>query len=94
MRKQDKVRMDAKQRICLSGILTKEERETFSSFRVYRESGKIILEPLVEVPAKSEWIYKKPEAMGSLQRGLEDIKEGRVSELDRDFSEFIKDDEI
>lgn len=92
MRKQEKVNMDAKQRICLGRLLSKEERKVFSSFRVYREYGKIILEPLIEVPAKSHWIYTDPEAMASLQRGLEDIKEGRISELNRDFSKFIEDE--
>lgn len=94
MKKLDKVNIDAKQRICLGRVLSKEEREAFSSFHIYREKNKIILEPLVEVPAKSHWIYKNPKAMSSLQRGLEDIKAGRVSELDRDFSEFVNDDEI
>jgi len=32
--------------------------------------------------------------MASVMRGIKDIKEGRVSELDRDFSEFLNDDEI
>ena len=94
MRKYDKVNMDTKQRICLGRLLSKEERDAFSSFRVYREAGKFILEPLIEVPAKSHWIYKNPEAMASLQRGLEDIKAGRVNELERDFSGCIEDDEI
>lgn len=94
VKKLDKVNMDAKQRICLGRLLSKEEREAFSSFRVYREAGNIVLVPLVEVPATTHWIYKNPKAMASLQRGLEDIKAGRVSELDRDFSEFLEDDEI
>jgi hypothetical protein len=92
MRKQERVNIDAKQRVCLGRILTKEERKSFSSFRVYRESGRIVLEPLIEIPAKSHWIYTNPEAMASLQRGLEDIKEGRINELDRDFSKYINDE--
>ena len=94
MKKHDRVNMDAKQRICLGRILSKEEREAFSSFHVYRSAGKIILEPLIEVPAKSHWIYKNPEAMASLQHGLEDIKAGRISELERDFSQYIEEDGI
>ena len=47
MRKQiSKVMMDAKQRVCLTRALSKEERENFSSFRMYREGGKIVLEPI------------------------------------------------
>lgn len=36
---------------------------------------------------KDHWIYKHPEALDSLIRGLEDIKEGKVSKLDLDFLE-------
>ena len=65
-----------------------------SSFRVYQEGSKIILEPLVEIPSEEHWLYKNPKAMASVMKGLEDIKEGRISELPRDFSEFVNDDEI
>ena len=94
MKMYDKVNMDAKQRICLGRVLSKEEREAYSSFRVYREGDRFILEPLIDIPAKSHWIYTHPNAMTSLQKGLEDIKAGRVSELDRDFSKFVEENGI
>jgi len=43
----------------------------------------------MKVPAEEHWISKNPNAMASVMRGLEDIKEARVSQIDRDFSEYI-----
>jgi predicted RNA-binding protein YlxR (DUF448 family) len=65
MRKQsNKVQMDSKYRICLGNFLSKEERDHLNSFRISREKdGKIILDPLVEIPAREHWIYKNPEAL-------------------------------
>lgn len=64
MRKQqNKVQMDDKYRICLGSFLSKEEREQLSSFRISRQKdGSIILDPLVEIPAREHWIYKNPDA--------------------------------
>jgi hypothetical protein len=78
-----KLQLDTRNRVCLTQFLPKNL--DISSFRAYQEGDKIILEPLVEVPAST---------MASIKRGIEDIKEGRVSELDRDFSDFVNDDEI
>lgn len=43
----------------------------------------------MKVPAEEHGISKNPNAMASVMRGLEDIKEARVSQIDRDFSEYI-----
>ena len=93
MKKQtSKVTMDAKQRVCLTRALSKEERENFSSFRMYREGGKIILEPVAEVPEKDHWIYKNPKALASLMRGIKDVEEGRVKDLGS-FSQYATEDD-
>lgn len=81
--KQIKLPLDTRNRVCLTQFLPKDLE--ISSFKAYQEGNKIILEPLIEISAGT---------MASVMRGLEDIKEGRVSELDRDFSEFVNDDEI
>lgn len=95
MRKQsNKIQMDDKYRICLGSFLSKEEREQLSSFRVSRqEDGKIILDPLVEIPARDHWIYKNPEALASLMRGIEDAKSGRIIDVDIDFFQFLDDED-
>lgn len=96
MRKQpNKVQMDTKYRICLSAFLSRDERNYLNSFRVYRQKdGKIVLDPLVEVPARDHWIYKNPESLASLTKGLEDAKKGRVRELDVDFSQFLDEEDL
>jgi len=86
------VNMDQKQRICLTRMLTKEERENFSSFRIYREAGKIVLEPVVQVPEKDHWIYKDPKALASLMKGIKDAEEGRLNDLGS-FAQYAEDDE-
>jgi hypothetical protein len=78
-----KLPLDTRNRVCLTQLLPKGLE--VSSYRAYQEGDKIILEPLVEISA---------ETIASVKRGLEDLKEGRVSELDRDFSTFLNDDEI
>ena len=95
MRRQpNKIQMDDKYRICLGSFLSKEEREHLSSFRVSRqEDGKIVLDPVVEIPARDHWIYKNPEALASLMRGIEDVKNGRIVDMNIDFSQFLDDED-
>lgn len=82
MRKQKAtVSMDDKQRICLTRVLSKEERENFNSFRIYRDKGKIVLEPVALVPEKDHWIYKDRKALVSLMKGIKDAEEGRLHDL-------------
>lgn len=93
MRKQKStVNMDDKQRICLTRVLSKDERENFSSFRIYREEGKIILEPVAEVPEKDHWIYKDRKALASLMKGIKDAEEGRLHNLGS-FAKYVEEDE-
>lgn len=90
----NKIQMDDKYRICLGKFLSLEEREVLSSFRVSRqEDGKIVLDPLVEISASDHWIYKNPEALASLMRGIEDAKNGNIVDLDIDFSQFLDNDD-
>lgn len=86
------VNMDDKQRIPLTRILTKEERELYHSFRVYWEDGRIILEPVSQVPEKGHWIYRNPEALQSLLKGIQDAEKGKLQDLGS-FAEYAKEDE-
>ncbi len=90
--KQVKLPLDTRNRVCLTQFLPSDLE--ISSFRAYQEGNRIILEPLTEIPSEEHWLYKNPKAMASVMKGLEDIKEGRVGKLDRDFSKFVNDDEI
>ncbi len=93
MRKQKAtVNMDDKQRICLTRVLSKDERENFSSFRIYRDKGKIVLEPVVLIPEKDHWIYKDRKALASLMKGIKDAEEGRLHGLGS-FAKYAEEDE-
>jgi len=93
MKKQtSRVNMDDKHRISLTRVLSAEERENFSSFRIYREGGKIVLEPVFEVPEKDHWIYKDPKAFASLMKGIRDAEEGRLHDLGS-FAKYAKEDD-
>lgn len=43
----------------------------------------------VKIPARDHWIYKNPEVLESLMKGIEDAKKNRIRKLDIDFSEFL-----
>lgn len=86
------VHMDDKQRISLTKVLSKEERDYFDTFRIYREDGKIILEPVFQVPEKDHWIYKNPEALNMLLKGIKELEEGKLHDLGS-FAEYAKEDE-
>ena len=49
---------------------------------MYWEKDKIVLIPLVEIPEREAWVYKNKKVLASLERGLKDASEGKVSKLD------------
>ena len=80
------VRPDAKGRITLGRIA-----KGVSSFRVHQEkSGRIVLEPFVEIPARELWLHNNPKAMAKVKRGIADAEAGRLFDLG-DFTQFAED---
>ena len=84
--------MDDKQRVCLSRVLSKKERDNYNSFRIYRDEGRIVLEPVALVPEKDHWIYNDKEALASLMKGIKDAEEGRLLDLGS-FAKYAKEEE-
>lgn len=82
--------LDARKRVSLAKLLPDYD---VCSFRAYTEGGKIILEPMTEVPAHELWLYKNPKVYQSVQRGLDQAEKGKIKKLNKDFSKFI-DEEI
>lgn len=81
------LRPDSKGRITL-GKLAKG----VSSFHAQvDDKGIITLEPYTEVPSREAWLFKNPEALASVRRGLEDSKAGRIHRLG-DFSQYADDE--
>ncbi len=87
--KQIRLHIDDRSRVCLSAFLPKGGH--ISSLKAYEKDGKIILEPMVEIPARELWLHNNKEALSSLRKGIEDAKAGRVRYIGS-FAEFADDD--
>jgi hypothetical protein len=74
------VRPDAKKRVTLGKALAGLDEDT--RFNVYRtETGQIVLDPQVSIPASEAWLYRNPDAIAAVRRGLQDAAEGRTVSL-------------
>jgi hypothetical protein len=62
-----KLTVDSRKRISLTKLLPTEK---ISSVKAYRENGRIILEPMVEIPAWEAWLYENKAALGKVKKGL------------------------
>ena len=81
------LRPDKKGRITLGKLA-----ENVSGFEVTEENGKIVLEPQVEISAREAWLYKNPEALASLERGLEQAAKDETEDLGS-FSQYLEEEE-
>lgn len=83
------VRPDAKGRITLGKLA-----EGVSSFRVLEQpGGAYLLEPMVEIPAYENWLYKNKHALVSVRKGLAQSAMGETRSRGS-FAKFVagKDD--
>lgn len=63
-----------------------------SSFRARRtDDGNIILEPLIEIPAREAWLFKNPGALDAVKAGLAQAAEGKTRTLGS-FAPFVDQD--
>jgi len=53
--------------------------------------GKVVLTPVVEIPAEEAWLYHNPTAFALLTKGIEDAAAGRVSDAGS-FVDYAHDD--
>ena len=75
----DSVKPDSKNRVAIRAAIIQEG----VSYHVYRNSlGQIILDPQITIPASEYWLFNNKEALASIQRGLIDSAQGRVSKVD------------
>ncbi|MBY0385047.1 hypothetical protein K2X05_07800 [bacterium] len=82
------LRPDSKGRVTLSKLA-----DGISSFNVSTDKeGRILLEPMVEIPAREKWLFENPEALASVRRGLTDAKAGRTRSLGS-FSKYLEEDD-
>ena len=62
-----KLTVDSRKRISLTKLLP---RKKVSSVRAYKENDRIILEPMVEIPAREVWLYENKAALEKVKKGL------------------------
>jgi len=61
-----------------------------SSFAVNQDKmGRIILEPLVEIPLREKWLYSNKAALKSVLQGIEESSKGKLKKRKsyRDYSD-------
>jgi hypothetical protein len=76
------LKLDSKKRITLG----KFAANNVSSYDVeVKDNGVIVLYPKVEIPAEELWIFQNKEVANSIKQGIDDAKNGKVSELSEDF---------
>jgi hypothetical protein len=70
--------IDERNRLTVGEIL-----KGFKRIRLYQsDSGDVLLQPIVEIPASELWLYQNPEAINDVREGLRDAAQGKVSRLD------------
>ena len=73
------VKPDSRKRVVLPSSLVGKD----VVYHIYRNNvGQIILDPQVTIPAYEAWLFKNPEALASVRRGLDDAAHGKVSKVD------------
>ena len=72
--------IDDRKRITVGELLGSHKR-----VRLYRnDRGEILLLPVVEIPASELWLFRNREAFESVQKGLKEASEGKITKLDLD----------
>ena len=67
---------DKKCRLGLSAVI---EKDADVRYRVAKnEKGQILLDPVTSIPAYEAWIYKNPERIESIMRGVVQAEAGDV----------------
>lgn len=79
------VTTDSKKRVVLKGPVARH-------YQVYRnESGQIILDPQVMIPASEAWLFKNKRALASVSKGLEEATAGKARKW-RSFASHAEDE--
>lgn len=85
--KNKKLRPDSKGRVTLGSLA-----KGVTGFEVtIDDQNRIILDPLVEVPAREKWLFDNEVALNQVKKGLQDAAAGKVNT--RDFSKYLDDDD-
>lgn len=82
--------LDSRGRITISEDWTHNAPQKIRSFKVFQNSdGDLLLRPEVSIPAREAWIYKNPKIRASIQKGIQEAKEGKGEIID-DVKAYIE----
>lgn len=76
--------LDSKHRITLGGRLYRliMSKMKIDSYQVFvGKSGDILLRPAVSIPSREAWVYKNPEVIGKIRKGLEEAGEAKTEKV-------------
>lgn len=86
-------RLDTKNRITLGTLLKKFNMLTsvsISDFETFiGDNGDILLRPRTAIPTRELWVHQNPDILKSIQKGVEDAKDGRVTKI-KDIDKFFE----
>ncbi len=85
--------LDSKHRITLGGKLQKilMSKMKIDSYQVFvGKEGDILLRPSVSIPSNEAWVYRNPEVIGRIRRGVKEADEGKTEKAD-DLESFLND---
>ena len=71
----------------LLGLFLKQDIANQSYRILVNDMGQILLDPLTNIPEQERWLWKNPEALTSLERGLQQAAAGDVHDLGS-FAEY------
>jgi hypothetical protein len=77
--------LDSKHRITLGGKLAKSlgKRMKVEAYQIFvAKNGDILLRPAVSIPANEAWIYRNPDVIGKVRKGLQEVQEGKIKRVD------------
>ena len=85
--------LDSKHRITLGGRLKRlmMSKMKIDSYQVFvGKGGDILLRPAVSIPSSEAWVYKNPEVIGRVRKGLREAGEGKIEKV-TDLEGFLND---
>lgn len=75
MDKKIRLTVDSRNRVCLTKITALFDHSVGPAFHAYVDNGRIILEPLIEVPLEEAWLFD-PENRDILNEIRSGLREG------------------
>jgi hypothetical protein len=80
------LKLDSKKRICLGSLVN----ESVAGYKPYLDikTGRIILEPYIEMPMNESWLHNNKDAFESVKQGIAESATGDTASLGN-FQKFL-----